>query len=230
MRARTSPPWTSSPTHASARCSPSTPDGRPSRSCSSTASWSAAATSSPSCTRAASSRSSSTALHSAAVVGGGVIGLSAARALRLDGFDVTVYEQHRVGTPRGSSPGRSRIYRTSYRVDDYVRLGRLAIEEWQRVDRSLLLRNGLLEHGTGVGLHAEALERCGEPFEWLEPEEAQRVFPEARFHEPVLWTRDAGAVLADDALRRLREGVTVVEGTRIDDPRELEADVTVVCP
>ncbi|HET7429204.1 MAG TPA: FAD-dependent oxidoreductase [Gaiellales bacterium] len=166
----------------------------------------------------------------AAVVGGGVIGLSAARALRLDGFDVTVYEQHRVGTPRGSSPGRSRIYRTSYRVDDYVRLGRRAIEEWQRVDPSLLLRNGLMEYGAGVELHAQALERCGEPYEWLEPHEAERLFPEARFTEPVLWTRDAGAVLADDALRRLREGVTVAEGTRIDDPRELEADVVVACP
>jgi sarcosine oxidase len=115
-------------------------------------------------------------------------------------------------------------------VDDYVRLGRRAIEEWQRVDRSLLLRNGLLEHGDGVQLHAEALERCGEPYQWLEPSEAQGLFPEARFTGPVLWTRDAGAVLADDALRRLREGVTVVEGTRIDDPRELDADAVVVCP
>ena len=159
-----------------------------------------------------------------------MIGLSAARALRQDGFAVTVYEQHRVGTPLGSSPGRSRIYRTSYRYDDYCRLGRRAIEEWQRLDPGLLLRNGLMEHGAGVELHAETLERCGEPFEWLEPAEAERRFPEARFREPVLWTSDAGAVLADDALRRLREGVEVVEGTHIADPSRLEADVVVVCP
>ena len=50
--ARSSRPWTSCPTRASARCCRSTPAGRRSRSCSSTASWSAAATSSPSCTRA----------------------------------------------------------------------------------------------------------------------------------------------------------------------------------
>jgi sarcosine oxidase len=159
-----------------------------------------------------------------------VIGLSAARALREDGFAVTVYEQHRVGTPLGSSPGRSRIYRTSYRIDDYCRLGRRAIEEWQRLDPALLLPNGLLEHGSGVDLHAQALERCGEPYQWLEPAEAQRLFPEARFREPVLWTKDAGAILADEALARLRNGVEVVEGTHIADPSQLEADVTVVCP
>jgi sarcosine oxidase len=159
-----------------------------------------------------------------------VIGLSAARALREDGFAVTVYEQHRVGTPLGSSPGRSRIYRTSYRIDDYCRLGRRAIEQWQRLDPGLLLPNGLMEHGRGVELHAQALERCGEPYQWLEPAEAQRLFPEARFREPVLWTQDAGAILADEALARLRQGVEVVEGTRIADPSQLEADVIVVCP
>jgi sarcosine oxidase len=164
------------------------------------------------------------------VVGGGVIGLSAARALREDGFAVTVYEQHRVGTPLGSSPGRSRIYRTSYRRAGYCRLARRAIEEWRRLDPALLVENGLLEHGRGVERHAETLAACGEQFEWLEPAEAERLFPEARFHEPVLWTREAGAILADDALMRLREGLDVVEGTRIEDPSALEADVIVVCP
>ena len=133
-----------------------------------------------------------------------MIGLSAARALREDGFAVTVYEQHSVGTRLGSSPGRSRIYRTSYRHDDYCRLARRAIDEWMRLDPALLLRNGLLEHGRGVDQHAAVLERCGEQYSWLEPAEAERLFPEARFSGPVLWTPDAGAVLADDALARLR--------------------------
>jgi sarcosine oxidase len=165
----------------------------------------------------------------AVVVGGGLIGLSAARALREDGFQVTVYEQHRVGTPLGGSTGRSRIYRTTYRKDDYVRLGRRAIDEWQRLDPSLLRPTGILEFGSGVELHAEALERCGEPFEWLEPTEAQRMFPEARFRERVLWTPDGGVVLADDALAALRKGIDVREGVRIDDPSAIDADVVVAC-
>lgn len=164
------------------------------------------------------------------MVGGGVIGLSAARALREDGFAVTVHEQHRVGTALGSSSGRSRIYRVSYARGGYCRLARRAIEEWRRLDPSLLLENGLLEHGAGVERHAEALADCGEAFEWLEPAEAVRIFPEARFAGPVLWTREAGAVMADAALDRLRAGVEVIEGSHVADPSQLDADVVVVCP
>ena len=157
----------------------------------------------------------------AAVVGAGVLGLSAARALREDGFAVTVYEQHEVGTRLGGSHGRSRIYRTSYRRDDYVRLARRAIEEWRRLDPGLLLENGLVEYGEGLDLHAAALERCGEPFEWLTAGQAQRLFPEARFPSDVLYTREAGAVLADRALQALAEGLDIHAGQKVDDPWSL---------
>jgi sarcosine oxidase len=165
----------------------------------------------------------------AAVVGAGVLGLSAARALREDGFAVTVYEQHDVGTHLGGSHGRSRIYRTSYRRDDYVRLARRAIEEWRRLDPGLLLENGLVEYGEGLDLHAAALERCGEPFEWLTAAQAQRLFPEARFPSDVLYTREAGAVLADRALQALAEGLDIHAGQKVDDPWSLMGDFDVVC-
>jgi sarcosine oxidase len=111
------------------------------------------------------------------VVGAGVVGLAAARALREDGFDVTVYEKDRVGSRLGSSPGRSRIYRRSYRHTDYVRLARRAIEEWKRLDPAVLRNTGLLEYGSGVELHAAALDACGEAYRWLEPSEASALFP-----------------------------------------------------
>jgi sarcosine oxidase len=158
-----------------------------------------------------------------------VLGLSTARALAEDGFAVTVHEQHEVGTRLGGSPGRSRIYRTSYPDEAYVRLARLAIEEWRRLDRSLLLEHGLFEFGLGAHDNAAALAACGEPFEWLEPADAARVFPEARFPAPVLVTREAGAVRADLALQRLAAGLDIREGQRIGDPRELSADVVCVC-
>jgi sarcosine oxidase len=164
------------------------------------------------------------------VVGAGVVGLSAARALREDGFDVTVYEKDRVGSRLGSSPGRSRIYRRSYRHTDYVRLARRAIEEWKRLDPGVLRNTGLLEYGSGVELHAAALEECGEPYRWLEPAEASALFPEARFDEPVLHDEEAGAVMADEALRALARGLDVREGHPVADPRELEADVICACP
>jgi len=167
----------------------------------------------------------------ASVVGAGILGLSTARALAADGFSVTVHEQHAVGTPLGGSPGPSRLYRTSYGEADYVRLGRMAIEEWKRLDDPrLLVPTGLLEVGAGqTTLNAEALAACGEPFDWLDPAQATRRFPEARLREPALYTPDAGAVRADLALERLRRGLDVREGERIGDPRELEADVVCVC-
>jgi sarcosine oxidase len=45
------------------------------------------------------------------VVGAGVMGLAAARALAQLGDDVTVYEQFTLGHTRGSSHGTSRIFR-----------------------------------------------------------------------------------------------------------------------
>ncbi len=115
-------------------------------------------------------------------------------------------------------------------MTDYVRLARRAIEEWQRLDPGLLRNTGLLEYGSGVELHAEALEACGEAYRWLEPSEAPALFPEARFDGPVLYDEEAGAVMADDALRALAEGLDVREGHTVADPRELEADVVCACP
>jgi len=167
---------------------------------------------------------------SAAVVGAGVLGLSTAQALAADGFRVTVHEQYAVGTPLGSSPGPSRIFRTSYPDRGYVRLARMAIEEWDRLDDPrLLIRAGLLEIGNATRNNAEALAACGEPFEWLEPAEATARFPEARFREPALFTADAGSVRADLALQRLRRDLDVREGDRVADPHVLEADVVCVC-
>jgi sarcosine oxidase len=140
-----------------------------------------------------------------------------------------VHEQHEVGTRLGGSPGGSRIYRTSYQDAGMVRLARRAVDEWRRLDASLLLENGLFEFGLAAGDSAAALEECGEPFEWLEPDEARRRFPEARFRSRVLWTREAGSVRANLALQRLAGMVDVRERSRVDDPGRLEADVVCVC-
>lgn len=167
----------------------------------------------------------------AIVVGAGVLGLATAHALRENGFTVTVYEQHRVGTPLGCSSGASRIYRRAYHRPEYMRLAIRANELWRRLDPSLLLENGLLVSGPSAELWARTFSECGIEPEWLEPRQAIELFPEARFEEPVLLDREAGVVLAARALERLAKEIDVREGVRIDDPRELlaQADAVVVC-
>ena len=54
--------------------------------------------------------------RSAAIVGAGVMGLAAARSLARRGWNVTIYEQFEVGHKRGSSHGRSRIFRLAWRI------------------------------------------------------------------------------------------------------------------
>jgi sarcosine oxidase len=164
----------------------------------------------------------------AAVVGAGVFGLSAGRALAQAGYDVTVFEQFEVGTRFASSSGGSRIFRLSHDEVEDVRLARRAIDAWLSVDPELLIFNGLLEWGEGAQACADALRACGEEHDWLEPADATRRFPEARFDAPVLWQPEAGVVRADLALQRLAADIEVRDGVRVDDPRALEADVVVV--
>jgi sarcosine oxidase len=165
----------------------------------------------------------------AAVIGAGLLGLSCARSLVRRGFDVVVYERHQVGTPLGGSPGATRIYRRTYDDPRYVRLARAAIEEWRRLDPQLLLQVGLLETGHGVPAVSAALDGCGEDHELLEPKQATGLFPEASFDGPVLWDSEAGAVRASAALSTLARGLDIREGVAVTEPRELDADVVVVC-
>ena len=102
---------------------------------------------------------------------------------------MTVHEQHRVGTPLGSSPGRSRIFRRAYDDPAYVRLAVRANAEWRALDPTLLRTTGLLLDGPAAVAWGDAMAEAGEPGQWLEPHEAQRMFPEARFAGPVLSTQ-----------------------------------------
>jgi len=66
-----------------------------------------------------------------AVIGGGVMGLATGWALKRRGVDPVVYEQFEVGNPRGSSHGRSRIFRLAYPEEHYVRLAQESLGLWR---------------------------------------------------------------------------------------------------
>ena len=63
------------------------------------------------------------------------MGLATARALERRGHDVVVYEQFGPGHDRGSSHGRSRIFRLAYAEEEYVRL-----DAWYTRYAALILR------------------------------------------------------------------------------------------
>ena len=108
-----------------------------------------------------------------AVIGAGVMGLATGWALRRRGLEPVVYEQFEVGNDRGSSHGRSRIFRLAYAEDHYVRLAQEAFGLWRELEEesgeTILELPGLVEIVQSLEEStAETLERCGVAWERLE--------------------------------------------------------------
>ena len=113
-----------------------------------------------------------------AVVGAGVMGCAAAWALAERGADVTLIEQFDLDHERGSSHGRTRIFRLAYAESTWVRLAQEALAGWRRLEaetgEQLLELNGLLEVVDDVSdSSAAGLDAAGVPWEKLEREEAE---------------------------------------------------------
>jgi len=161
-----------------------------------------------------------------AVVGSGVTGSAAARALGARGVPAVLVEQFDLGHRRGSSHGATRIFRLSYPDTDYVQMAVLARDAWRRLEADagaeLLVTTGGLDAGLGAGACASALEACGVDHGWLGEREIQARFGgiAARPGERMLFQPDSGVCLAGRAvaaLQRLarRDGVQVRAGTAI---------------
>ncbi len=85
------------------------------------------------------------------VVGGGAMGAASARALAARGQRVAMVEQFDAGHDRGSSHGRSRIFRLAYQDPAYVPLAQRALMLWRELSdecgASLLTTTGGIDHG-----------------------------------------------------------------------------------
>jgi sarcosine oxidase len=168
-----------------------------------------------------------------AVIGAGVMGLATGWALKRRGHEPVVYEQFEVGNPRGSSHGRSRIFRLAYAEDHYVRLAQEALPLWRELEaesgETILELYGLVEIvGSLEESTAETLERCGVAWERLDREEAEQRFP-IRVPEGMfaVLQPEAGISRADKALDAFRRELDVREHTRLH-PDDADADVVVV--
>jgi len=152
--------------------------------------------------------------------------MGAATAWRLAqrGADVVVHEQFGPDHDRGSSHGRTRIFRVAYPDPDWVRFAQEAYAGWKELDADVLRLYGLVEIARSPELtSARALEECGLPCRFLEPEEMR--IPDGW---SALFVPDAGVTLADGARHAFLEGIDVRYDSRVDDLEALDADVVVV--
>ncbi|MDQ5814881.1 MAG: N-methyl-L-tryptophan oxidase [Actinomycetota bacterium] len=161
-----------------------------------------------------------------AVVGAGVMGAATARALVRSGVSVALLERFRIGHKRGSSHGRSRIFRLSYPDEMYVRMAQEALESWRALEHDsgeqLMVTTGGLDLGRRIEDNASALAACSAAFDMVDPAEARNRFPLLSLPEgsTPLFQPDSGIVNADatvSACARLaaRAGATVVEEARV---------------
>jgi monomeric sarcosine oxidase len=166
-----------------------------------------------------------------AVVGAGVMGCATAWALREHGAEVAVHEQFELDHDRGSSHGRTRIFRVAYPEPYWVRFAQDAYAGWQELDPSLLGLYGLIELVADSALtSARALDECGVPYRLLDRDELRSLGASLPEGWTALHTAAAGVVFADRARHGFLEsaGVEVETNRRIESTDELDADVVVV--
>jgi sarcosine oxidase len=173
-----------------------------------------------------------------AIIGGGIVGAATAWALARRGVDVTLHEQFEAGHKRGSSHGRSRIWRLAYPEPEWVELAQDGLVGWGELEREsgdkLLERTGLLEFaaeeefGSGAALAAAGI-RC----QTLQADDVEKRFgirvPEGW---ACLWQPEAGWVRADRALEAFLRcaadrGATIEHDSRVE-IADLDADAVVV--
>jgi sarcosine oxidase len=147
-----------------------------------------------------------------AVVGAGIIGLSAAYALTQRGASVTVYER---GVPgNGQSGGDSRIFRHTHDDPRLIGLARRSLERWREWERhcgqELVSRDGVVFLGSTARERHAALTAAGVSARLLDDDEVAAALPplvtQDGSHE-LLLDADGGVIRTRTAIEMLRAAV-----------------------
>ena len=125
------------------------------------------------------------------VIGGGVMGASAAYHAAKAGARVRLLEQFRIGHTRGSSHGESRIIRVAYSEADYVALARAAYAAWRELEQEagvpLYYKTGGIDFGAPDAYELRTLaatyRALGIEHEELTAAEIMRRYPQFRLPE-----------------------------------------------
>jgi sarcosine oxidase len=174
-------------------------------------------------------------LRDVAIVGAGVLGLAAGRAVAARGRDAVILEQAEIGHPGSGSKGSCRIFRVGYREPGYVTAALQARDSWRALEtasgRQILHPRLQLTFGTGMRSIQEAMIGAGAPCEVMPAAEAARRFPAIAAGGPVLLEPDSAVIAADQALAALAAGEaeirTGIRVTRVsDDGRQVTLQTT----
>lgn len=173
------------------------------------------------------------------IVGGGVMGTAAARALSSRGRDVLLLERSTFGHANGSSGGPTRNFRLTYHDPVYVRMAREAWARWRDLESEagveLVRVVGGLDVGEATDLSAAALEAAGESFERPSAAEVRERWPVFRFDEgsSFLFQPEGAIIRADEAVGAhvklaLAAGAELRERTIVDTLRPAGEGVELV--
>jgi len=137
-----------------------------------------------------------------AVIGAGVIGMSAAAALLDLGQNVTCYEPGAIMGER--SVGSTRIFRLAHVDPDLVRLAQQArggFDRWAKdADRPMVAGGGCVVTGSGMGDRAAAMAKAGADYELVGAGSRRLRLPIVE--EPAAALVDVGGGVVDaDAVR-----------------------------
>jgi monomeric sarcosine oxidase len=147
----------------------------------------------------------------AIIVGAGLAGAAAARALSRRGRAIVVLEAFEPGHARGSSHGSARIFRRAYPDPFYVRLTGEAAELWRQIQdeagEQLIAMTGAIDFGPGdrpARLY-EVMCALGIPAESLRPGQARERWRHIAFdnNDKIVYHREAGALDAGRATAAL---------------------------
>ncbi len=169
--------------------------------------------------------------RTAIVVGGGVMGLSAASALAGRDVAVTLLERFVVGHDWASSHGLTRAIRHEYGPDEiYTRMVARSLVLWDELAREtghyLYTETGVLTFGQPNDGHTlpgfEVMRAAGLPVEQLTPEECRQRFPQfnPRAYKAITYNPTGGMLHASDCLLALADrlrarGGTIREGVHV---------------
>ena len=145
------------------------------------------------------------------VVGAGLLGLAAARALVGRGREVIVLEQAEVGHDGCGSKGSCRIFRLGYGDAWWVGLAMRARGPWSELEDEfggrLLQPTPHLTFGPELNAVRQAMDSAGAPHEFLSAAEVAARFPQVSVAGPALLEQGSCVISADAALRALAAAV-----------------------